>query len=76
MVRRCERREISTPGRAMPYDDGLPEGEHAPEHHAQHRDGTDAPDGRRTTVRPSGDEVDADEPRGSSAGPDQAGAGE
>ncbi|KUN62407.1 hypothetical protein [Streptomyces griseorubiginosus] len=62
MVRRRERREIRGPGRPMPYDDGLPEGQHTPEHHAQHRDGPDTPDGRRTTVRPSADEMNTEEP--------------
>jgi hypothetical protein len=52
VVRRRERREIGTPGRTVPHHDGLPEGEHDPEHHAQHGDRTDAPDGGGTTVGP------------------------
>ncbi|MET7693249.1 hypothetical protein ABZT06_35715 [Streptomyces sp. NPDC005483] len=78
MVRRRERREIRATGRPMPYDDGLPEGQHGPEHHAQHRDGTDTPDGGGTPVRTFGGEMGAGEPGGSTtdAGePLTAGAG-
>ncbi|WP_373464005.1 hypothetical protein [Streptomyces canus] len=50
MVGRRERGEIRTPGRPMPDHDGLPEGEHDPEHHAQHGDRTDAPDGGGAAV--------------------------
>ncbi|MFL5999808.1 MAG: hypothetical protein ACJ736_36890 [Streptomyces sp.] len=73
MIRRRERREIRAPGRPMPYDDGLPEGEHDPEHGAQHRDGTDTPDGGGPTVRTGGAEVDTGEPGCSAARAGEAG---
>ncbi|MET7733723.1 hypothetical protein ABZT02_20475 [Streptomyces sp. NPDC005402] len=65
MVRRRERREIRATGSPMPYDDGLPEGQHGPEHHTQHRDGTDTPDGGGTPVRTIGGDMSAGEPDGS-----------
>jgi hypothetical protein len=50
VIGRGERREIRAAGRPMPDHHGLPQGEHDPEHHAQHGDGTDAPDGGGSTV--------------------------
>lgn len=73
MVRRRERREIRAPGRPMPYDDGLPEGQYDSEHHAQHRDGTDTPDSGGTTVRTGGGEVDAGEAGDGAARASEAG---
>ncbi|MEU1476095.1 hypothetical protein ACFYZ8_20845 [Streptomyces sp. NPDC001668] len=62
MVRCRERREIRAAGRPMPYDDGLPESQHEPGHHAQHRDGTDTPDGGGTAVRTAGGGMATREP--------------
>ncbi|GGJ42682.1 hypothetical protein GCM10010121_062370 [Streptomyces brasiliensis] len=43
MVRRGDRSEIRAARRTVPDHDGLPEGEHDAEHHAQEPDRTDAP---------------------------------
>jgi len=50
VIGRGERRQIRATGRPVPDHDGLPQSEHDPEHHTQHGDGTDAPDGGGSTV--------------------------
>lgn len=51
VVRGGERRQVRATGRPVPDHHRLPEGEHDAEHHAQHGDHPDTPDGGRPAVR-------------------------